>query len=228
MLAPNRLFALLMPMLLTSACASSRAHAPLGTLVAASDARGAVAASAMNQPNRRHIIHSARLVLEDKRVGKIAQRAAAVARQVGGHVAHSHNRGDRVQMRLRVPAPRFATVVARLERLAEVTSRQIRGENVTTQVVDLDLRLRTALEARKRYLELLARANSVSDALLVQKELQKVVAEIEQLKAQIARIKRRVRLATIEVVIKRPVRPGVVGWIFYGVYRGVKWLFVWD
>jgi hypothetical protein len=37
-----------------------------------------------------------------------------------------------------------------------------------------------------------------------------------------------VALATVRVDFERPVRPGPVGWVFYGLARGVKWLFVWD
>jgi hypothetical protein len=26
----------------------------------------------------------------------------------------------------------------------------------------------------------------------------------------------------------RPVRPGPVGWVFYGLAKGIKWLFIWE
>jgi hypothetical protein len=30
------------------------------------------------------------------------------------------------------------------------------------------------------------------------------------------------------VRFEQPTRPGPVGWIFYALYYGVKWLFVWE
>ena len=38
----------------------------------------------------------------------------------------------------------------------------------------------------------------------------------------------RVAMATISVDLEEDVSPGPIGWIGYGIYRGVKWLFVWD
>ncbi len=41
-------------------------------------------------------------------------------------------------------------------------------------------------------------------------------------------INSRVGMSTINLTLETPTRPGPVGWIFYGLYKGVYWLFVWD
>ena len=41
-------------------------------------------------------------------------------------------------------------------------------------------------------------------------------------------MKNQLTFATIAISLEESVTPGPVGWVFYGVYTGVKWLFVWD
>jgi len=37
-----------------------------------------------------------------------------------------------------------------------------------------------------------------------------------------------VAYSTISLELREPTRPGIVGAVFYGLYRVVRWLFVWD
>jgi hypothetical protein len=48
------------------------------------------------------------------------------------------------------------------------------------------------------------------------------------MKGKLALLESQVSLATIHLTLEKPTRPGPLGWVFYGAYRGVKWLFVWD
>jgi len=32
----------------------------------------------------------------------------------------------------------------------------------------------------------------------------------------------------LRVDFEKPVRPGPVGWVFYGLAKGIKWLFIWE
>ena len=34
--------------------------------------------------------------------------------------------------------------------------------------------------------------------------------------------------AAIHLAVDENVTPGPLGWVFYGLFLGVKWLFVWD
>jgi hypothetical protein len=68
----------------------------------------------------------------------------------------------------------------------------------------------------------------VSEAVLVEKELERVTAEYETIKARLQSLEGQVTLATVRVDFARPVRPGPVGWVFYGLAKGIKWLFIWE
>jgi predicted nuclease with TOPRIM domain len=99
---------------------------------------------------------------------------------------------------------------------------------VTEAHQDLKVRLANLERVRERYLELLQRAVTVEDTLRVEKELERVTAEYESLKARLESLDNQVTLATVSLEFRRPVRPGPVGWVFYGLGKAVKWLFVWD
>ncbi len=32
----------------------------------------------------------------------------------------------------------------------------------------------------------------------------------------------------VQLTLETPTSPGPVGWVFYGLYRGIAWLFVWN
>ncbi len=68
----------------------------------------------------------------------------------------------------------------------------------------------------------------MDEAGKVEKELERVTAEYESLKARLESLEGQVALATVHLEFRRPVRPGPVGWVFYGLGKGLKWLFVWD
>lgn len=177
---------------------------------------------------KRHIIRNGSLRLLTKTPRDDARKVARVAKALGGFVAHARHREKRSELTLRVPGDKFHLAMAKLRKIGDLDQISIRGRDVTARVVDLDIRLRTALKVRKRYLELLAKAQTVAEAMPVQKELERINTQIERLKGQLKVLRDQVALSTISVELKYPVRPGIVGWVFYGLYKGVKWLFVWD
>lgn len=198
-----------------------------GVLVASRGVTGAPARARRAQAER-HIIKTANVRLITKTPRAAAQRTSELARELGGFITRSANGDKRSELTMRVPNANFSLALARLRKLGDVDEIKVRGRDVTAQVIDLDIRLKTALKVRERYLQLLAKAVSVKEALPVQQQLERVNTEIERLKGQLAFMRDQVALSTIHVTLKYPVRPGIVGWVFYGLYKGVKWLFVWD
>ncbi|MCC7172987.1 MAG: DUF4349 domain-containing protein, partial [Planctomycetes bacterium] len=89
-----------------------------------------------------------------------AQRDTAIARfmteaeRVGGYV---ESRTDGVVV-VRVPAERFQAIVAVVPALGRVLSESVRTQDVTSEWIDLDVRIRNAEVARERLLALLERA----------------------------------------------------------------------
>ncbi|MDR1024131.1 MAG: DUF4349 domain-containing protein, partial [Treponema sp.] len=68
----------------------------------------------------------------------------------------------------------------------------------------------------------------VSDILSIEKELERINTEIELLEGRIKYAELSVEYSDITVRFREKAKPGPFGWIFYGFYRGIRWLFVWN
>ncbi len=177
------------------------------------------------QPGRdRSIITTVRVRLERAEPEKGPAEAVTLAKAHGGYAQLVTDASATV----RIPAGRLDTFLEKVPALGTVAERRVSAEDVTETHRDLKVRLETLERARQRYLQLLDKAATVSEAVLVEKELERVTVEYESLKARLESLEGAVALATVQLDFDRPVRPGPVGWIFYGLARGVKWLFIWD
>jgi DNA repair exonuclease SbcCD ATPase subunit len=160
--------------------------------------------------------------LEDRKA--LAAKIGEAATAAGGYVSGE----DEFSMTVRVPAPQLDDAIAQFEKLGKVTKKSLHVEEVTAQHTDLSIRIDNAKRLRERLQGLLAQANDVKSMLEVEKELARVTQELELLEAQLRGMENRVTLATVQMTFEQEVSPGPVGWVFVGVYRGVKWLFIWD
>lgn len=176
----------------------------------------------------RKLTRSAWLVFEVDDEGKdrelMNNRAEKLAVSMGGYLATQSAYG----FTMRVPADRLDEVMTELEKFGDVADRGYRVHDVTRQHRDLGVRIENAKKLKSRLLALLDKAENVKEILAVEKELARVTTELETLEAEMRNLTKLIALATIEVRYEDDVSPGPVGWVFYGVYTGVKWLFVWD
>src|SRR5690606_35284806 len=68
---------------------------------------------------------------------------------------------------------------------------------------DDEARLRNSIALRGRLQQLLDRANNVEEALAIEKELARIQAEIESMRARLDRMKSEVELATLSLTLER-------------------------
>ena len=103
---------------------------------------------------------------------------------------------------LRVPSAQLDSALAALRGLGRVTDESHSTEDVTTAVVDLNVRLSNARLTERRLSEVLQnRTGRVADVLEVEREIARVRTEIEQMEAQRQQIDRRVEYATITLEV---------------------------
>ena len=112
---------------------------------------------------------------------------------------------------LKVPAKRFTEALAEVEKLGEVTHKDIKGTDVTEQMRDLNIRLANAENVRGRLTKLLERADKVEDAIKIEKELERITETIELLKGKIAHLKNSVAFSTLTVHFNSPVPQKDIG-----------------
>jgi hypothetical protein len=118
-----------------------------------------------------------------------------ITREVGGFIT---KRTDR-QITVRVPAARFYETVGRLEKLGDVTQRDVSAQDVTEEYLDTEVRLRNARAMRDRLEQLLARANTVQDSLMIERELNRIASEIERMEGRLKFLRDRAAYSTITI-----------------------------
>jgi hypothetical protein len=128
----------------------------------------------------------------------------------------------------RIPYENMEIFLSNARTLGRIENETKTGTDITDQYRDNMIRLNNLKSVRNRYLALLERANNVLEILGIEKELERVNTEIEILEGKIKYAELSVEYSNITVGLRERVKPGPFGWIFYGLYRGIRWLFVWD
>lgn len=177
---------------------------------------------------RRKLSYYTTLNIEIDSARNVEQEVDVIVGALGGYMVSS-NTGS---MTFRVPVERNSECIKRIEQMGAVKFKNTSTQDITTAYYDLEVRMTNAESAMKRYRELLAKSNSVEDALKVERELERLGGEIESMKGRLAMMRELSSYSTITLgyTIANPsssVRPGPLGYVFVGLYQGVKWLFVW-
>ena len=216
--------------LMSFSCAAGRSYASHESSVGFLDQPSPINHTERNTNNSRMIAYTVSLVLTVKSTDDAKRQ---VLEQIKG------NKGFVItetqdQITTRIPAENMDGFLKSVRTLGKIYHESKNGVDITDQYRDNTLRLSTLKSVRDRYLALLEKAEAVSDILSIEKELERVNLEIEGLEGQIKYAEQSVAYSSITVRLRtesppvKPVRPGPVGWVFYGLYHGVKWLLVWD
>lgn len=173
------------------------------------------------------LVKSGSMTLEiddDDDFEKTIRKIADIAKAQRGYVFSE----SRKSILIKVPTEALDETLAKIKKLGDVTEQNISVTDVTANYVDMQIRIDNLRRLRTRLNELLVQGSTVIEVLEVEKELARVTRELEQMEGQIRVLQNQVSYATLTISIKESISPGPIGWIFYNIYRGVKWLFVWD
>ena len=109
----------------------------------------------------------------------------------------------RSRLVVRVPVGDFDATMAELERVAELASSNRNSEDVTSEVIDTDVRIRAQSQSLQRVEVLLARAESLRDIVAIEAQLTRRQADLDSLKAHQAYLADQTSMSTITVFIER-------------------------
>jgi hypothetical protein len=164
-------------------------------------------------PSDRDIVYRGSITVQVQDVGKAADRAEALATGADGVVFSEqsttdprHPRYGQATLTLRVPPSAFGPTLDGLSRLGKELDRQRSAEDVTTQLTDVDSRVRSQQRSVDRVRVLLGQANTIGEVVQVESELSRREADLESLEAQLAKLKDVTDLATVEVTLVSPDR----------------------
>lgn len=118
------------------------------------------------------------------------------------------------RMMIRIPDTHFQTFLQDVEELvSEVFSRQVTGEDVTEEYVDLESRLKSKRTVEERLLQFIKDAEQTEDLLKISNELAQVQEEIELLVGQKNVLDNQISFSTVELMMQedRIVVPGIDG-----------------
>jgi archaellum component FlaC len=106
---------------------------------------------------------------------------------------------------LRVPKDQLDTTLTELGKLGVAESRSIQVEDVSSQLVDFESRLRNLRKSEETVLKIMDRSGSVGDVLKVSQELSNIRNSIEQIDGQVQSLKRQVAYSTIYLTLKEAI-----------------------
>jgi len=132
------------------------------------------------------------------------QQATMIAGRHGGYVSSS--RTAQAERRsgtlvLRVPADQFEAALGELKALGTVKDEEISGQDVTSQFIDLQARLRNWEAQESVLLGLMARATTIDESIKVQRNLQDVQLAIEEIRGQLQALSDQADYSTITLAV---------------------------
>jgi hypothetical protein len=138
-------------------------------------------------------------------VDQVATSAAelrAIVRQRGGLMIEDvvdESNYSNGRFLIRIAAPGTDELMAAIERLGQLRTRQVNAHDIGKQYNDAELQLENLNVAMARYEQILAKADKVSDLLSIERELTRLRGEIEQVKGNLRWMQDRAARSTIHV-----------------------------
>ena len=135
-------------------------------------------------------------------------RARTIATGAGGFVVSSSaSQGEERRLVsgtlvVRVPERSYSRVMTQLAGLGHVEAQEEAGSDVSQELVDLQARIRHFEAVETQLLGFLEQAESVSSALTVQQELNRVQLELEQARGRLVYLEDQVAFATISLEVR--------------------------
>jgi hypothetical protein len=170
----------------------------------------------------RKILYSASLTLAVKEPDSIGNSIEGVAKKFGGYLSHS----SATSITILVKSENIKVAVDELATLGKASDKSFYSQDVTAEYTNYAIRLENAEKARDRYLELLAKAENVTAAVAVEKELERLNETIDLIKGNMNLLDHREEFSSITISVHERKKPGLLGYIGIGLYESVKWLFV--
>ena len=101
---------------------------------------------------------------------------------------------------VRIPSENFDSFIKDISSgVDHFDNKEINSQDVTEEYIDIDARLKAKKKLENRYLELLAKANKMSEMLAIEAQLSAIREEIEAKEGQLRYMQNQVSLSTITI-----------------------------
>lgn len=208
--------------LLLAACSGNEDSAKMSTEESASDSAEFVAEEEKSEeaeveqdsatedieaPNNRMIIHQASISTNVKDLEKAQHNMEQKVKKLDGYIVESNvylesDETSSGKMIVRIPEKHFETFLSEAEaEAAKVLQKNITGQDVTEQYVDLSSRVKSKRAVEERLLAFMKNAEKTDDLLKISTDLAKVQEEIEVLVGKINYLENQTSFSTIELTM---------------------------
>ena len=182
---------------------------------------------AMNREGRQLVYNgSISLKVDRDQKDQVIAKIVAHVKAEKGYIS----RQSLFSLTVRVPSKKFKESFEFVRGLAEVSYENINVEDITDNYVDTKIRLDNSEKLQKRLVQLLKQSKSVEETIKVEKELSRITERIEILRGKMRLYQNQIDFSTLSVSLQVPskTKPGPLGYVFVGLYKGIMWLFVWQ
>ena len=165
----------------------------------------------------RAVISTGTVTLRSKDVGQAKFDVQKVVDAHRGEITDEQTGTDeegqvnRSRLVIRVPSQFFDDVMTELAEVADLRSAKRTSEDVTTEVIDIGVRVRAQEKSLERIELLLARAQNLRDIIAIESQLSRRQADLDSLKAQQAFLADQTSLSTITVFLEQTEKAAAPG-----------------
>ena len=168
-------------------------------------------------PTNRKIIHRAELQLNVKNLENTQLTIEKKVSEYGGYIVESnvHRESEEsisARLTVRIPEKHFQKFLTDAEgEAAEILNRNVTGEDVTEQYIDLESRVKSKRTVEERLLEFMGKAEKTEDLLKISSDLSNVQEEIELIVGKMKYLENQTSFSTIEIAMyeNRVIVPGL-------------------
>jgi len=180
-----------------------------GTAEMASVDDGADEGSAGGPVEAQKVISTGNVQLRSDDVGQSVFDVRKVVDVHGGTISEDDTQSDkdgealRSRMVLRIPTADFDDAMTELEKVATLVSSKRESADVTTQVLDIDVRVEAQQRSIDRIQVLFDHATSIKDIVSIEGELSRRQADLASLEAQQRYLADQTSMSTITLAVER-------------------------
>ncbi len=158
----------------------------------------------------RAVISTGRVTLEAKDLGEVRDGLDRMLGKYGGFVADEQTyndvqgRTESSELTLRIPSQHFEDAMREFDELGKVQDRRTKTDDVTTEVIDVDARIRTEQVSLDRLRGFLAKASDVDAMIRLESEIATREANLASLQAQQRYLDDQTSMSTIVLTMHEP------------------------
>ena len=158
----------------------------------------------------RSVISTGEVSITSKNLDEVLAEAGDILDDLDGFVAQEETSADKQgnvdssRLTVRLPATNFETAITSFEKLGTLEHSQTNSEDVTTKVIDVDVRVRAQEKALNRLEDILREGADLDEVIRLESEIAQRQAELDSLKSQQAYLADQTDLSTISLYLSTP------------------------